>query len=116
MEDALSLRFNALGHPVRRSILQQLAKGSAKVGDLAAMFTMTAPAITNHLKVLERAGLVKRRVKAQTRIISLNTAEMAATEKWLSDVRQFWEGSFDRLEEHLEKTQRNHDHGNERTY
>ena len=103
MEDTLSLRFNALGHPVRRSILEQLARGSAKVGDLAAKFTLTAPAITNHLKVLERAGLVNRRIEAQTRIISLCTQEMAATEQWLSDVRRFWEGSFDKLDEHLKK-------------
>ena len=105
MNDVMTLRFNALAHPVRRSMLERLAVGSAKVGELSALFTLTAPAITNHLKVLERAGLVDRRIEAQTRIISLRTQEMAATEQWLSDVRKFWESSFDKLDTHLQQKQ-----------
>ena len=105
MNDVMTLRFNALAHPVRRSMLERLAVGSAKVGELSALFTLTAPAITNHLKVLERAGLVDRRIEAQTRIISLRTQEMAATEQWLCDVRKFWESSFDKLDTHLQQKQ-----------
>jgi len=109
MEDVLTLRFGAMAHPVRRSILETLARGSAKVGELAAMFALTAPAITNHLKVLERAGLIKRRVEAQTRIISLCTEEMTAAEDWLKDVRAFWESSFDKLDAHLQEAGINHE-------
>ena len=105
MDDALSLRFNALGHPVRRSILERLAQGSSRVGELAGLFSLTAPAITNHLKVLERAGLVNRRVDKQTRIISLKNEELEAAERWIRDTRTFWEGSFDRLEKHLKETE-----------
>jgi DNA-binding transcriptional ArsR family regulator len=104
MNDVLSIRFGAMAHPVRRSILETLASGSAKVGELTAMFVLTPPAITNHLKVLERAGLIRRRAEAQTRIISLCTDEMAATEDWLKDVREFWEDSFDKLDAHLQST------------
>jgi DNA-binding transcriptional ArsR family regulator len=99
--DRLSKVYGALAHPVRRAILTQLARGEAKVGDIATRFDMTAPAITNHLKVLEKAGLVQRRTAAQTRILSLEPGMLREGEEWISSMRQFWQQSFDRLESHL---------------
>ena len=97
MQDSLSRVYGALAHPVRRAILAQLAHGEAKVGD----FDMTAPAITNHLKVLEEAGLVNRRVAAQTRILSLEPSALREGEEWIGNMRRFWTEAFARLETHL---------------
>jgi DNA-binding transcriptional ArsR family regulator len=99
--DRLSKLYGALAHPVRRAILTQLASGEAKVGDIATHFDMTAPAVTNHLKVLEGAGLVRRRTAAQTRILSLEPSMLREGEEWISNMRMFWQASFDRLESHL---------------
>jgi DNA-binding transcriptional ArsR family regulator len=99
--DRLSRVYGALAHPVRRAILTQLAQGEAKVGDIATHFDMTAPGVTNHLKVLEKAGLVRRRAAAQTRILSLEPATLREGEEWISNMRKFWQVSFDRLERHL---------------
>ena len=105
-QDRLSKLYGALAHPVRRAILTQLARGEAKVGDIATRFDMTAPAITNHLKVLEDAGLVNRRIAAQSRILSLEPAALRDGEEWISSMRQFWGASFDRLESHLANARR----------
>ena len=99
--DRLSKLYGALAHPVRRAILAQLARGEAKVGDIATRFDMTPPAITNHLKVLERAGLVQRRTAAQSRILTLQPSVLREGEEWLGHMRAFWQQSFDRLENHL---------------
>jgi DNA-binding transcriptional ArsR family regulator len=99
--DRLSQVYGALSHPVRRAILTQLARGEARVGDIATRFDMTAPAITNHLKVLEEAGLVNRRVAAQARILSLEPAALREGEEWIGSMRRFWSSAFDRLETHL---------------
>jgi DNA-binding transcriptional ArsR family regulator len=99
--DRLSKVYGALAHPVRRAILTQLARGEAKVGDIATRFEMTAPAVTNHLKVLETAGLVRRRTAAQARILSLEPQTLREGEEWISNMRKFWQASFDRLEGHL---------------
>lgn len=99
--DTLSRLYGALAHPVRRAILDQLVHGEAKVGDIAVRFDMTPPAITNHIRVLEQAGLVKRRAEAQTRILSIEPAALRKGEEWLGGMRQFWKASFDRLDVHL---------------
>jgi DNA-binding transcriptional ArsR family regulator len=99
--DRLSKVYGALAHPVRRAILTQLARGEAKVGDISTRFDMSPPAITNHLRVLERAGLVQRRTAAQTRILSLEPSALSEGEEWIGNMRRFWERSFDRLEDHL---------------
>lgn len=100
-QDQLSKVYGALAHPVRRAILAQLAHGEAKVGDIATRFDMTAPAITNHLKVLEEAGLVNRRVAAQSRILSLEPSALREGEEWFGNMRRFWTEAFERLETHL---------------
>jgi DNA-binding transcriptional ArsR family regulator len=99
--DRLSRVYGALAHPVRRAILAQLARGEAKVGDISTRFDMSGPAITNHLKVLEKAGLVRRRAAAQARILSFEPTSLREGEEWMSTMRQFWQQSFDRLEAHL---------------
>ena len=99
--DSLSQLYGALAHPVRRAILGQLARGDARVGDIAVRFAITPPAITNHVRVLEEAGLVKRRAVAQTRILSLEPAALRKGEEWLGNMREFWKASFDRLDAHL---------------
>jgi DNA-binding transcriptional ArsR family regulator len=99
--DRLSRLYGALAHPVRRAILAQLARGEARVGEIATRFDMTAPAITNHLKVLEQAGLVNRRIAAQSRILSLEPSALREGEEWIGNMRRFWSSAFDRLETHL---------------
>lgn len=101
MQDDLSAKFLALGHPVRREILKTLSHGSATVGELAEPHDMSAPAISNHLKVLESAGLVERTVEAQHRRVSLRAEELAEVEAWVNELRRFWGQGFDRLEERL---------------
>ena len=101
MQDDLSAKFLALGHPVRREILKTLSHGSATVGELAEPHNMSAPAISNHLKVLESAGLVERTVEAQHRRVSLRADELAEVEAWVNELRRFWGQGFDRLEERL---------------
>lgn len=99
--DQLSTTFQALADPTRRAMLQRLAQGSATVGELAAPFEMSAPAITKHLKVLERAGLITRSKEAQWRPCMLNSAPLKVANDWVEQYRQFWEASFDRLEAYL---------------
>jgi DNA-binding transcriptional ArsR family regulator len=99
--DPLSVTFAALADPTRRAILARLSKGEASVNDLAAPFAMSLPAVSKHLKVLERAGLISRGRDAQWRPCRLNAEPMKQATGWLEEYRQYWEESFDRLEEYL---------------
>jgi len=95
--------FAALADPTRRAILSKLAGGEASVNELAAPFAMSQPAVSKHLKVLERAGLIERAVDRQRRPARLKAEPMAAAVKWLEDFKQFWEPSFDQLDDLLEQ-------------
>ena len=99
--DHLSATFAALADPTRRVILARLGSGETSVTELAAPFAMTTPAITKHLKVLERAGLITRSRQAQWRPCQLNATPLHEVVDYLEQYRQFWEQSFDRLEAHL---------------
>lgn len=101
--DKLSLTFAALGDPTRRAILVHLSKGDASVSELAKPFMkhMSAPAVTKHLKVLEKAGLITKSKDAQWRKCKLNGEPFKEVADWVDHYRQFWEESFDRLDEYL---------------
>ncbi len=99
--DALSSTFAALADPTRRAILSRLAMGETTVTQLAEPFAMTLPAITKHLKVLERAGLISRSRDAQWRPCKLEPAPLKDADAWIEQYRQLWEARFDRLEEYL---------------
>jgi DNA-binding transcriptional ArsR family regulator len=101
----LDATFAALADPTRRAILARLAEGEASVLELAQPFAMSQPAISKHLKVLERAGLISRGRDAQRRPCRLEPAPLAAANDWLERYRQFWEGSFERLDALLEEMQ-----------
>lgn len=90
--------FAALADPTRRSILSQLSQGDASVNEIASPFQMSQPAISKHLKVLERAGLVTRAVDRQRRPARLNAAPMREAVAWLEEFKEFWAGSFDQLD------------------
>ena len=102
-DDPLSLIFAALADPTRRALLEKLSKGPASVTDLAAPFLkeMSLPAVTKHLKVLERAGLITKTRDAQYRPCQLNGATLKVANNWMEQYRQYWEESFDRLEAYL---------------
>ena len=101
--DQLSTTFAALADPTRRAILARLTTGEATVTELAEPFAMSLPAVSKHLKVLERAGLIARGREAQWRPCRLDPAPLRDANEWLETYRQFWEESFDRLAEHLRK-------------
>ena len=103
--DQLDLTFAALADPTRRAILARLAGGPASVTELAAPFKMTLPAVSKHLKVLERAGLIGRGRDAQWRPCSLNAAPLKDVADWVGSYREFWDESFNRLEEYLREVQ-----------
>lgn len=103
MTNQLDPIFSALSDATRRGILARLAAGEAQVGEIVALFPISAPAISRHLKVLEEAGLVSRRIEAQHRIISLNPDALRRASRWVDQYRRFWEGSLDRLETLLAK-------------
>ena len=103
--DPLSTTFSALADPTRRAILARLAGGEATVTELAEPFAMSLPAISKHLKVLERAGLISRGRTAQWRPCRLEAAPLADVAEWVQRYQRFWEGSFDRLDEHLRAVQ-----------
>ena len=94
--------FAALADPTRRAILSRLATGDAGVNELAEPFEMSQPAISKHLKVLERAGLVERAIDKQRRPARLKAKPMAAAVTWLEDFKEFWSSSFDQLDDLLE--------------
>lgn len=103
--DTLSLTFAALSDPTRRAMLARLAEGPATVKELAEPFTISMPAISNHLKVLERAGLIERGREAQWRPAQLQAAPLKDAFQWLEQYRQNWEEGLDRLEDYLRKLQ-----------
>ncbi len=103
--DRLTATFSALADPTRRAILARLVTGEASVTSLAEPFAMSLPAISKHLKVLERAGLIVRGREAQWRPCRLKAAPLKDAADWLEHYRNFWEQSFDRLEDHLRTVQ-----------
>jgi len=105
LSDHLSTTYAALADPTRRAILARLAVGEATVGELAEPFTMSLPAVSKHLKVLERAGLIIRGRKAQWRPCRIEAGPLKDAAQWLEHYRRFWDDSFDRLEEYLEELQ-----------
>jgi DNA-binding transcriptional ArsR family regulator len=103
--EQLSAVFGALADPTRRAILARLAAGDAKVSDLAAPFTVSQPAISRHLKVLERAGLISRERRATARLSHLEAEPLREATAWLARYREFWDESYDRLDELLARLQ-----------
>jgi DNA-binding transcriptional ArsR family regulator len=104
--DELSTTFAALADPTRRAILARLADGEATVNELAEPFPITLQAVSRHLKVLERAGLIARGRSAQLRPSRLQGEALREAAEWLAEYRRFWEDSFDRLGEHLQEIQK----------
>jgi DNA-binding transcriptional ArsR family regulator len=103
--DRLSGTFQALADPTRRAILARLALGEASAGDLAKPFAISQPAISKHLKVLERAGLISRSREAQYRPCRLELQALKRVDEWLEEYRRLWEARLDRLETYLSKLQ-----------
>lgn len=103
--DQLSLAFAALADPTRRAILARLARGECTVGELAKPFAMSGPAVSKHLRVLERAGLVLRGRSAQWRPCRLEGAPIGKVAEWADGYRQFWDASYERLDGHLTREQ-----------
>jgi DNA-binding transcriptional ArsR family regulator len=101
---SLDAVFAALSDPIRRRILERLAEGEASVGDLAAPFQVTAPAISRHLRVLERAGLLDRHKKGRVHRCRLRPRPMNDAVEWIEQCRKFWEQQFDALERYLAET------------
>jgi DNA-binding transcriptional ArsR family regulator len=104
--DQLSTTFSALADPTRRAILARLADGEATVNELAEPFPISLQAVSKHLKVLERSGLIARGRHAQLRPSRLQGAALKEVADWLEEYREFWDQSFDRLDEHLREIQR----------
>ena len=105
MADPLSQTFAALADPTRRAILARLVRGEATVNELAQPFAMSLPAVSRHLKVLERAGLISRGREAQWRPCRLDPLALKDVDDWLDSYRRFWNGSFDRLDDYLRELQ-----------
>lgn len=101
--DALSLAFSALADPTRRAILSRLVDGETHVGELCKPFQISGPAVSRHLRVLEQAGLIERRVNAQWRLCRLRGPGLRAAHDWLARYREFWDQSLDRLVDMLEQ-------------
>ena len=106
MHDQLSTTFSALADPTRRAILARLTAGEASVSELATPFDMSLPAISKHLKVLERAGLIVRSREAQWRPCKLTASPLQQIDEWINPYRQFWVQSHDRLEGYLATLQK----------
>ncbi|MEO6710770.1 MAG: metalloregulator ArsR/SmtB family transcription factor [Planctomycetota bacterium] len=103
--DSLTLTFSALSDPTRRAILARLARGEATVTDLAAPFDMSLPAISKHLSVLERSGLIERRRESRFRPCRLKPAQLKEATEWMERYRRHWEESLDRLDDYLSELQ-----------
>lgn len=99
--------FAALADPTRRAILSRLVDGQASVNEIAAPFEMSQPAVSKHLKVLERAGLIERGIDEQRRPAKLKAETMAAAVSWLTEFKAFWDGSFDQLDNVLSQMKQN---------
>ena len=108
--DQLSHTFAALSDPTRRAILGRLAEGEATVNELAEPFPITVQAVSKHLKVLERAGLITRGRTAQLRPSRLTAEPLEEAADWLERYRRFWQGSFERLDERLQAAEKEPDH------
>ncbi|MGJ0512774.1 ArsR/SmtB family transcription factor [Methylocystis sp.] len=106
MSDSLSATLAALADPTRRAILARLAQGEASVNELSAPFSISQPAISKHLKVLEQAGLISRGRVAQSRPCRLEAAPLRDLVGWLETYRRFWDQSFDRLDAYLKELQK----------
>ena len=104
-DDQLSVIFGALADPTRRAILARLAEGDATVSELAEPFPISLPAISRHLKVLERAGLISRSRSGQWLSSRLDAAPLKEATDWMERYRRFWDDSFDRLDAHLRRVQ-----------
>jgi len=104
--DRLSATFSALADPTRRAILSRLATGETSVKELAEPFDMSLPAVSKHLKVLERSGLIARGRNAQWRPCRLQARPLREVSDWVGGYRRFWEESFDRLDDYLRRIQR----------
>jgi DNA-binding transcriptional ArsR family regulator len=104
-DDKLSVIFAALADPTRRAILARLADGDATVTELAEPFSISLPAISRHLKVLEKAGLISRSRSGQWRSSTLQAAPLREATAWMEQYRQYWDASFDRLDAHLKRVQ-----------
>ena len=103
--DSLSVVFAALADPTRRAILERLIRGEATVGELAEPFDMSMPAVSKHLKVLERAGLIAKGRDAQWRPCRLEADPLKEVAAWMEPYRQFWEERYDRLDAYLQQLQ-----------
>ena len=117
-DDHLSTTFAALADPTRRAILARLAQGEATVNELAEPFALSLPTVSKHLKVLQRAGLVSQGRKAQWRPCHLEAAPLHEVADWMEGYRQFWDESFDRLDDYLHELQvqaQGHEKGKEHT-
>ena len=108
--DTLSITLSALADPTRRAILERLAEGAATVKELSAPFKISGPAISKHLRVLERAGLIARGREAQWRPCRLEAAPLQEVAEWAEGYRRFWEESYDRLDTYLKHLQREERH------
>ena len=104
-EEQLDETFAALANPTRRAILARLAQGEASVNELAEPFDMTLPAVSRHIKVLEKAGLITQGQRAQYRPCIINAAPLRDIAAWTEQYRQVWEASFDRMDDYLQKLQ-----------
>jgi DNA-binding transcriptional ArsR family regulator len=105
MNDRLSTTFSALADPTRRAILARLVRGETSVTELAEPFAMSMPAVSKHLRVLERAGLISRGREAQWRPCRIEPAALKDVDDWLERYRAFWEANFDRLDDYLLEVQ-----------
>ena len=108
--DHLSATFSALADPTRRAMLARLAKGEASVNELAAPFAMSLPAVSKHIKVLEKAGLVTKGRDAQWRPCRIDAEQLKVAMDWIGQYKQFWEDRLDRLDTYLLTLQQNPDH------
>ncbi|MHA1992084.1 MAG: ArsR/SmtB family transcription factor [Candidatus Hodarchaeales archaeon] len=104
--DKLSLVFMALAHPIRREILSTLVDGGASVKELAKPYNLSIVAITKHLKILERAGLISKTKNAQLRISHLQAGPLKYASDWVQKYKEFWTDSFDKLDEYIEELKR----------
>ena len=109
--DPLSAQFAALADPTRRAILARLSEGEASVNELAEPFDISLPAVSKHLKVLEKAGLISRGREAQWRPARLEPMALKGIAEWMEHYRRFWDASFDRLDAYLKKIQQGDDRG-----
>lgn len=110
-QDSLNDTFAALADPTRRQILSRLAGGEMTVKELAEPFRISMPAVSRHLKVLEKAGLIERGRDAQWRPCRLNAAPLKEADDWIGRYREFWTQSFDRLDDYLQEIQKGNDDG-----